>query len=425
MLTISSLLLVLPLLETTYSFSPSITSATNRSNNKYNYNTKIYKNYHSRTSIPPPPYSSSHSSSYSSIIKSKCSHSSSLLYTTIQPPNNEHDTLTTTPPPSPYSNQPYPNAIPSPTTLSTLSKTEQEFYSMMTQFTLYTPYDISTITNPSYKILFEGVTAGYNNPIVMNSFAIIYNDLYPIRIAGRMIYNHLKGVMEDNIEKRKKEEERIGVETGLSIDAIYDGRKAFMAALNSGNSGDGSSDDGYLTMTELIESGIVEMVIELMEYQSFEDFFQHLEQDENEKINFERFMIGLQKCALMKNSKVDDDGNVFCDVSCDLEEVLSVTAQRMAPIDAKKNQMTVSERKKKYSDRYDEMVKSFEEWEALVPSGDGRMIQVLNGCFAGAKSEKIVQALKIVYLDYSALRVGGDLVFKLMGKLVNRRMIKN
>ena len=335
--------------------------------------------------------------------------------------NNNNDSSSTT---SFFSNEPQPNLIPNETILKKLSKLEQEFYSMMKEFTFYTPKDISTIPNPSYRALYKGVYAGSTEPDVMNAFAIIFNDLLPIRIAGRMIYNHLKTIMDDNIYKRIEEEKRVQNETGLSMDAIDDGRRTFMAILSSSTSSSSANEEGYLTMTELIDTGIIEMIVELMEYESFDDFVSRMEEEESEKINFEKFMYGLQKCALMKNEKVDDDGNTFCDVSCDLEEVLSVTAQRMAPIEAEKKGMTVSERKKKYSDRYDEMVKSFEEWETLVPTGDGRMIQVLNGCFAGAKNQDIVNALKIVYMDYSALRVGGDLVFKLMGKLVERRKKK-
>ncbi len=367
-----------------------------------------------------------------------------------------------------YSNQPIPNSIPSPTHLSKLSNLEQEFYTMMTEFSLYTPNDISTISNPSYRALYYGVLAGSTEPKVMNAFAIIFNDLLPIRIAGRMIYKHLRNVMVNHRLVRQKENEFVQVETGLSLDAIENGRKMFMIALNgystttnnNDNSNNSSSNDnntkngggngdlettnknkkeeeGTLTMTELIDSGIVDTIVELMEYESFDDFVQRMEQDEHEKINFQNFMIGLQKCALMKNVPITDNDNIMdsttlCDVSCDLEEVLLVTAKRMAPIDAMKNQMTISQRKQKYSDRYDEMVQTFEEWEAIIgqPEEDegqqqqkkmGRMGQVLAGCFAGAKNERIVFALKIVYMDYSALRVGGDLVFKLMRKLVNRR----
>ena len=317
-------------------------------------------------------------------------------------------------------NEPLPNAIPDEETLSKSSKLEKEFYSMMKDFSVYTPKDIASIHDPSYRALFEGVSSGSNEPLVMNAFSIIFNDLMPIRIAGRMIYNHLKTVMDANVEARKQEEDRIQDETGLSIDAIYDGRRTFMAALGNGKDGE----EGLLTMTELVDSGIVEMVVEMMEYESFDAFVERIEHDENEKLNFERFMVGLQKCAVLKNSNSDDTDPMMCDISCDLEDVLSVIAQRIAPIEAEKKAMSISDRKQKYSKRFDGMVKSFEEWETAVPSGDGRMIQVLNGCFAGAKNEEIVNALKIVYMDYSALRVGGNLVFKLMGKLVNTRKKK-
>lgn len=311
----------------------------------------------------------------------------------------------------------------------------------------------------------------------MNAFAIIFNDLLPIRIAGRMIYKHLKNVMDENIDRRREEDVVVMNETGLSMDAIEYGRKTFMCALNSvqdsyyddDDDSDGDDKDkkkerkkakkmkeeGMLSMTELIDTGIVDMVVELMQYESFDAFVNRMEEEESEKINFEKFMIGLQKCVLMKNesstsstsgtnasSSENDDNSiapdVFCDISCDLEEVLLVTSQRMAPMDARKKEMTISQRKQKYSDRYDEMVKTFEEWETIIgPSSSssddnddinnnsnrktGRMGQVLAGCFAGAKNERIVYALKIVYMDYSALRVGGDLVFKLMNKVVQRK----
>ena len=255
--------------------------------------------------------------------------------------------------------------------------------------------------------------------------------------------------MDENIQLRKEEDVVVMNETGLSMDAIENGRKTFMCALNSvqdsafvdssneKKNGGRSKQDGMLTMTELIDSGIVDMIVEVMQYDSFDAFVQRMEQDENEKFNFESFMIGLQKCALMKNSSSKEgegeyDDGVLCDMSCDLEEVLLVTSQRMAPMDARKNEMTISQRKQKYSHRYDEMVKTFEEWESIMVSSNnnndgakkkevGRMGQVLAGCFAGAKNERIVYALKIVYMDYSALRVGGDLVFKLMKKVVNRK----
>lgn len=287
-----------------------------------------------------------------------------------------------------------------------LKKLEKEFYGMMREFTEFSSRDINAIKGNNYRALYEGVASGATEPEVMKAFAIIYTDLYPIRVAGRMIYRHLKDVMEKSIDSRIEEEGRVADYTGLSQEAIDDGRAAFMAMLIE------CGGEGELTMDQLVESGIVQTVVEVMEYESFADFLDRMElDDQGEKLNFEKFMVGLQVCADTKS----------CEVNCDLTEVLSEIVKRMKTIEGEKDGMTIPQRKKKYSDRYDGMVKSFEEWEDLVPSGDGRMIEVLKGCFAGAKNERVVGALKIVYMDYSALRVGGDLVFKLMRKVVGRR----
>jgi len=278
---------------------------------------------------------------------------------------------------------------------------------MMRDFAQFTPKDIGSISDSRYRALYEGVKAGANEPEVMNAFSIIFQDLMPVRIAGRMIFRHLKSTMEDGIEEREAKEKELVDYHGLDIHTIDHGRRAFMAIMQ-----DGSPDsEGQWTMGTLIDSGIVSTIVELLEFESFDEFVKVMDADEDEKLTFEKFMIGLQKCS-------DTNG---CDVSCNLTEVLREIVMRMEPLEAKKKEVSVDERKRKFSERYDSMVQSFEEWEELIPAGDGRMLEVLKGSFAGAKNEKIVQALKIVYMDYSALRLGGDLVFKLLSKLVERR----
>ena len=77
----------------------------------------------------------------------------------------------------------------------------------------------------------------------------------------------------------------------------------------------------------------------------------------------------------------------------------------------------------KYSERYDEMIHAFAEWESQLvdTSGEGRQLDVLRGCFVGAKNEYVVEALRIVYVDYPPLRVAGNLIFKLMSSLIKSR----
>lgn len=284
-----------------------------------------------------------------------------------------------------------------------ISKTEKEFYSMMYDFVRFTPKDIHSVEDVRYRALFEGVAAGATEPAVLKAFGVLFEDFRPIRLAGRMIYRHLKNVMEKNIKDKQLEDEKISTATGLTSEQIASGRRAFMAIQDEGGC------EGDMTMDQLVESGIVDTVVELLGYQSFDEFrdTMDLTDDITAKFNFEKFMIGLQRCK---------DGS--CDVQCDLTEVFDEIVKRMTSIQNNKTAMTLPQRMKKYSDRYDDMVQSFEEWETLVPEGDGRLVTVLTGCFAGAKNKKVVAALKIVYMDYSALRIGGDLVFKLMSKLV-------
>lgn len=84
--------------------------------------------------------------------------------------------------------------------------------------------------------------------------------------------------------------------------------------------------------------------------------------------------------------------------------------------------------RQKNSDRFNEYVSTFRIWEQKFISKDtstdgkeklpSRRLDILRGCFVGARNAKVVAALKIVYMDYAALRLAGDLIFRLMSKIV-------
>jgi hypothetical protein len=103
---------------------------------------------------------------------------------------------------------------------------------------------------------------------------------------------------------------------------------------------------------------------------------------------------------------------------------------------AAKASITGSTRRCKWSQRFDEYVSQFIYWEqhflnlnnenidhqTTPTTSNNRRFEILQGCFVGARNEKNVAALKIVYMDYAALRIGGDLIFQLMSKIVNKLM---
>uniref|UniRef100_A0A7S4IXZ4 EF-hand domain-containing protein n=1 Tax=Prymnesium polylepis TaxID=72548 RepID=A0A7S4IXZ4_9EUKA len=93
-------------------------------------------------------------------------------------------------------------------------------------------------------------------------------------------------------------------------------------------------------------------------------------------------------------------------------------------------------------ERFDSMRMSCLEWEAALgcaPGGDddeaeecdlavleaqearvdGRLLVVLRGGWAIARCEPVTDALRYAYLEYSSLRLGGDLIFKVLSKVVD------
>ena len=109
------------------------------------------------------------------------------------------------------------------------------------------------------------------------------------------------------------------------------------------------------------------------------------------------------------------------------EDVLAAVgkASQAAPPDAG----TARKGKESPGERFDGMLGTFNEWESRLGvkpevRDDDRLGRVLLGCFAGSKVPEIVEALKVCYVDFKPLRVAGDLVFKIVGEVVERRSPK-
>lgn len=83
-------------------------------------------------------------------------------------------------------------------------------------------------------------------------------------------------------------------------------------------------------------------------------------------------------------------------------------------------------RRHRHSERFDAMLATFADWTVggeegrlLAEVGNERLRAVLGGCFAGARNRQVVSALKILYEDHAPLRMGGDLIFGLMTRVVH------
>lgn len=278
---------------------------------------------------------------------------------------------------------------------------EKEFHDMMEEVESYTNKCVQSVADPKSRAIFAGARAGAVSPEVYRAFEILFQDLVPVRIAGRMVFKKLSQVMRDSRDYHRQQVDTVASKTGISASDVESGRFAFLSVADYKNDG-----DTVLNLDQLVETGVAATVVEMLGYEDFDDFVQNTCKDQQCELTFDETMVALQQCPAGSKAR-----------ECNPHLVLQEIAMRMTSTDT-----AASERKDKYAKRYDEMVKSFAEWEQYMPEGeDGRWLEVLRGCFVGAKNADVVKALKIVYMDYSALRLAGDTIYGIMGKLIRKK----
>jgi len=323
-----------------------------------------------------------------------------------------------------------------------------------------------------YRALYSGVQAASLEPEVLRSFTVLFEDYLPIRLAGRRIYGHLKNVMEEVREERVGElaVAREGcpswdrrVDDGEDIleyartiwDTIVD--EALLQE-SSVVENEQSQEGGVISLSQIILFGIDRVLIQeglvndatelecivrqvvLEEDVEIEKYYNRKKEPDMEQVQkdgkylemtFAIFMKILYQCRLRK--KYHDDNYLMNMLQKVEQQVLEQqtggfnqdTSTMLAAKAVHCGSSTTSQKRQKYSDRYDEYVSKFQLWErkflgnADAVKRQSRRLDILRGCFVGARNAKVVAALKIVYMDYAALRLAGDLIFKLMSKIAN------
>jgi hypothetical protein len=326
-----------------------------------------------------------------------------------------------------------------------LTKLEWEFRNMMEHFANYSEADLLSIADPRKRTLFEGIAASSYSRPVYRAFEILYEDLLPLRYAGRLIYNKLKEFMITSIQQRQEEMELILNTTGISqlnnynneddIQRISEIRLMFVTTASQLNS------DSYLTLDQLAETGIITTTAtEVLGLDSVDEVLHRLDKSSTGKITFVNLLLGLWE---LSNEYC---GLEFCNPQVILHNLLVELNEQIhsstRPLLSTDDHIQLDSNRQRYSLRYDEMVSSFIQWKHLLPpaptytaSGnddddegqhapvavEGRRMEIVRGCFAGAELPKVVDALRVVYVDYAALRVAGDIIYKLTAAILKNR----
>ncbi|KAL3941666.1 MAG: hypothetical protein SGBAC_004007 [Bacillariaceae sp.] len=255
-----------------------------------------------------------------------------------------------------------------------MTKLEIEFRDML-EAMIFADSDMAAITDSRLRALYEGVAASYHEPSVYRAFEVLYEDLVPLRVAGRVIHQKLTSIMKESLDYKTSQLEAVKKFSSMSAVELESFWSLFIQLTNG---------------RELsIQDAKACLGMELDEVRG------------PNGLTFEGF---ISLCETLPSAVID----------AKLRESLSMkSATANDHLDSKRQ---------KFSQQYDAMLVQFAEWKNYIPDGEGRRLDILRGCFVGSENPKVVEALKIIYVDYAALRMSGNLIFKLVSALMSRAM---
>ena len=303
-------------------------------------------------------------------------------------------------------------------------KTEREFRDKIAYFERYSERDIALLASYRLRIVMEGMAASLGEPDVYRAFEILYTDLPPLRLAGRMIFKRLQHVMNMVVQERQREVEHLLLETNgnqISKSDLEAAQYAFLVLKEATETtyvdergiNNDREHDITITISQLMDSGLITALANWLEIPQKEDeVMLLLDPTCVQMLDFPSFMLGLQRCT-QKTAQKNIDYNAI-----QLLEFLLQELDRSPGSLKRRNQRLLDPQRQAYSNRYDNMLNVFLSRKQQVPSGQGRRLDVLQGCFIGAKNVAVRDALRIVYVDVAAMRVAGNTIFALVSALL-------
>jgi hypothetical protein len=214
-------------------------------------------------------------------------------------------------------------------------------------------------------------------------------------VAGRIVYLKLKEAMEESKLYRQSQIEAVLATTGMSLETAESSWSVFIRLAK----------DKEISV-EKLERLIDGRALELLDYScNKKEFLSMLNPDGKKTLEFEEIMKRLNTCT----TDVPVSPVQLLQKLMDLELESSSDTLKLSRADR---------RKVTYNERYDHMIIKFGEWKAFIPDGEGRRLDIVRGCFVGSGNPKVVEALRVIYTDYTALRLSGDWIFKVVSAVM-------
>jgi hypothetical protein len=270
---------------------------------------------------------------------------------------------------------------------------------------------LALVKDPKERVLLRGVRAAAVEPDVVNAFTILYEDIAPIRIAGHLIF----GPLQRRVSEANASEAELAAELEYRPEELAAARRLFDLV-----DADGS---GSIDRDELLASGLLGPDGSTAE--QVDKLVAEMDRDGDNQISFVEFMLAATRLLYIDNS----DGG--CGMAVKLaqaeESVMEATGKRGTGGGASVLNPEPVKARTTPEEEFDYMLVSVRRWSEQMeerratsarPSEMGRIERVLHGSIVGSRNEYIVKALRLCYTQYKPLRLMGDLIFKLMGRVM-------
>ena len=330
-----------------------------------------------------------------------------------------------------------------------MTRLEIEFRDLL-EGILYTDEEVNTVVNPRLRTVLEGITASYHDPAVYRAFEVLYCDAGPLRIAGRIMYSKLRIAIERSTAKQHEQFKSVMDTTSLTRDEIKSCWSTYLKWIQfyeyedhqpQNTDNHHHHEDGTISVwavQKLIEDGSTSMILKNLNSLSVDEAMEKINPHGHDSLPFDQLIRNVFHARALSAAKpghqnmLNEVFEIDMDDEREMEALLSSSSSSSS---------WPSKSKCKYNRRYDEMLEQFDEWkEFIMPSSSGngddhdpdtvnsnkerkqqRRMDIMRGCFVGSENPKVVEALRVIYVDNAALRVSGDWIFKTVSVLINRQ----
>ena len=299
-----------------------------------------------------------------------------------------------------------------------------------------------------YRALYSGVQAASMDSAVLRSFTVLFEDYVPIRLAGRRIYKHLNNVMQEvrlersgEIERAKEactgwdwavkeddgENHQHFIEYARCIwDNLMDEALLLDDSIQISEEENHERRAGFIPLEHLFQLGFGQILVRfqlvtdrnkvesvtkriILEERNDRNTKQEHLDIEVDAISFVEFMRLLYHLVLTTTgSQITNNEKSVMKLLRTIKEITRShwAKDASAILAATAIHRNSCQKRQKHSHQFDQYVSTFSVWENTFLNGDdailskqpSRRLEILRGCFSGAKNESVVAALKIVYM---------------------------